>query len=126
MRFNTSPLTGVSANIEEGGFSSVIPANAGIQAGGIEVGKQPAVYILASKRNGTLYVGVKTNLVKRVWEHKNDRVEGFTKKYGMHHFLKLALMPLTGEAGRGCEQGKIKSNPPHPPFNNGGHFHPLL
>ncbi|MBI4056961.1 MAG: GIY-YIG nuclease family protein [Elusimicrobia bacterium] len=42
--------------------------------------KQPCVYILASRRNGTLYVGVTSNLVKRVWEHKNDVVDGFTKK----------------------------------------------
>ena len=46
--------------------------------------KQPCVYLLASKRNGTLYVGVTSNLVKRVWEHKNDLVEGFTAKYGVH------------------------------------------
>ncbi len=46
--------------------------------------KHPAVYILASKRNGTLYIGVTSNLVKRVWEHKNDMVEGFTKRYGVH------------------------------------------
>ena len=46
--------------------------------------KQPCVYILASKRNGTLYVGVTSDLVKRIWEHKNDAVDGFTKKYGVH------------------------------------------
>ena len=46
--------------------------------------KQPCVYILASKRNGTLYVGVTSNLVKRIWEHKNDVVGGFTKEYGIH------------------------------------------
>jgi putative endonuclease len=39
------------------------------------------VYILASQRNGTLYTGVTSNLQKRVWEHKNHLVEGFTKKY---------------------------------------------
>jgi putative endonuclease len=49
--------------------------------------KQPAVYILASKRNGTLYVGVTSNLVKRIWEHKNDLVEGFTKRYGIHNLV---------------------------------------
>ena len=43
--------------------------------------KQPCVYILASKRNGTLYIGVTSNLVQRVWQHKNDLVEGFTKRY---------------------------------------------
>ena len=42
------------------------------------------VYILASKRNGTLYVGITNDLVRRVYEHKNDYVEGFTKKYGVH------------------------------------------
>ena len=42
------------------------------------------VYILASKRNGTLYIGVTTDLVKRVYEHKNDLLDGFTKKYGVH------------------------------------------
>jgi putative endonuclease len=46
--------------------------------------KQPAVYILASKRNGTLYIGVTSNLVKRTWEHKNDLVEGFTRRYKVH------------------------------------------
>jgi putative endonuclease len=48
------------------------------------MGKQPAVYILSSKRNGTLYVGVTSDLVKRIWEHKNNLVEGFTKRYGVH------------------------------------------
>lgn len=42
------------------------------------------VYILASKRNGTLYVGYTTNLIKRAWEHKNNIVRGFTKKYEVH------------------------------------------
>lgn len=46
--------------------------------------KLPCVYILASKRNGTLYVGVTSNLVQRVWQHRNDQVEGFTKRYGVH------------------------------------------
>ena len=46
--------------------------------------KQPAVYILASKRNGTLYIGVTSDLVKRIWEHKQDVVAGFTRKYQVH------------------------------------------
>ena len=46
--------------------------------------KQPCVYILASQRNGTLYIGVTSNLMQRVWHHKNDLVEGFTKRYGVH------------------------------------------
>lgn len=43
--------------------------------------KQPAVYLMASQRNGTLYVGVTSDLIKRVWQHKNHIVEGFTEKY---------------------------------------------
>ncbi|PTS80626.1 GIY-YIG nuclease [Sphingomonas sp. HMWF008] len=43
---------------------------------------QAYVYIMASKRNGTIYLGSTLNLPKRVWEHRNDVVEGFTKRYG--------------------------------------------
>ena len=46
--------------------------------------KIPCVYILASRRNGTLYAGVTSDLVKRIWEHKSDLVDGFTKRYGVH------------------------------------------
>ena len=46
--------------------------------------RQPCVYVLASKRNGTLYTGVTSNLVKRIWEHKNNVVESFTQKHGVH------------------------------------------
>ena len=53
--------------------------------------KQPAVYILASKRNGTLYVGVTSDLVKRVQEHRNNLVEGFTKRYGVHELVWYEL-----------------------------------
>jgi putative endonuclease len=45
--------------------------------------KQFYVYILASKRNGTLYTGVTSNLVQRVWQHKNNAIEGFTSKYNV-------------------------------------------
>ena len=45
---------------------------------------QAYVYILASQKNGTLYVGVTSDLIKRIWQHKNDVVEGFSKKYNVH------------------------------------------
>jgi putative endonuclease len=68
------------------GAGRTIPRHSGgsRNPAGEMMSRQPAVYILASKRNGTLYVGVTSNLVKRVWEHKNDAVEGFTKRYGLH------------------------------------------
>ena len=46
--------------------------------------KTPCVYIMANKPNGTLYVGVTSNLVQRVWHHKNGTAEGFTNRYGIH------------------------------------------
>jgi putative endonuclease len=61
----------------------------GIQ--GASMDKQPAVYILASKRNGTLYVGVTSELVKRIWEHKNNLVDGFTKRYNIHRLVWYEL-----------------------------------
>ncbi|KFZ44798.1 hypothetical protein KD27_03555 [Smithella sp. D17] len=53
--------------------------------------KQPAVYILASKKNGTLYTGVTSDLVKRIWEHKNDLIKGFTKRYKVHNLVWYEL-----------------------------------
>ena len=47
------------------------------------------VYILASKRNGTLYTGITSNLVKRVWEHKEKVIEGFTKKYNVDKLVYI-------------------------------------
>jgi putative endonuclease len=55
------------------------------------VNKQPAVYILASKRNGTLYIGVTSDLVKRIWEHKNNMVDAFTKRYNVHQLVWYEL-----------------------------------
>jgi len=52
------------------------------------------IYILANKRNGTLYIGVTSNLVKRVYEHKNNIVDGFTKKYSIH---KLVYYEITDD-----------------------------
>jgi len=53
--------------------------------------KQPAVYILSSKNNGTLYTGATSNLIKRVWQHKNNVVAGFTKKYSVHDLVWYEL-----------------------------------
>jgi putative endonuclease len=45
------------------------------------------VYILASKRNGILYIGVTNNLERRLYEHRNNLLEGFTNKYNVHHLV---------------------------------------
>ena len=49
--------------------------------------KQYYVYILASKKNGTLYIGMTNNLLKRIYEHKNNLIAGFTMKYGVHNLV---------------------------------------
>ncbi len=49
--------------------------------------KRGTVYILASRRNGTLYIGVTSDLPKRIWLHKQDMVEGFTKEHGVHRLV---------------------------------------
>ena len=49
--------------------------------------KRPAVYLLASRYKGTLYAGVTSDLVQRIWQHKQDMVEGFTKRYGVHSLV---------------------------------------
>lgn len=53
--------------------------------------KQPAVYILASGRIGTLYVGVTSDLVGRVWQHREHVVDGFTRKYGVTRLVWYEL-----------------------------------
>ena len=59
---------------------------------------QPAVYLLASKRYGTLYVGVTSNLVGRTWQHRSDEVDGFSKKYGVHMLVWFELHETMLEA----------------------------
>ena len=62
--------------------------------------RQPAVYIMASKRNGTLYVGVTSSLVQRVYQHREGEMDGFTKQYGcktlvwyeMHATMEQAIL----------------------------------
>ncbi len=48
---------------------------------------QPCVYMLASDRNGTLYIGVTSDLIKRIWQYKSDFVDGFTKQYQVHDLV---------------------------------------
>ena len=49
--------------------------------------KKYFVYILSNKRNGTLYIGVTNNLIRRIYEHKNNLIEGFTKNYNIHQLV---------------------------------------
>ena len=49
--------------------------------------KQPAVYILANQRNGTLYIGITRDLIRRTWKHKEGVADGFTKKYNTHQLV---------------------------------------
>ena len=53
--------------------------------------KQPALYILASKRNGTLYIGITSNLIQRIWQHRNNHVEGFSQRYNVHQLVYFEL-----------------------------------
>ena len=59
---------------------------------------QPAVYILASRMHGTLYIGVTSDLVQRVWQHKNHLAEGFTQKYQVHMLVYFELHTSMYEA----------------------------
>ena len=52
---------------------------------------QPAIYIMASKRNGTIYIGVTSDLIRRVYQHKHGDIDGFTKKYGCIHLIYYEL-----------------------------------
>ncbi len=56
------------------------------------------VYILASKKNGTLYIGVTSDLVKRYYEHKHDLIDGFTKQYKVHNLVYFEITESIGSA----------------------------
>jgi putative endonuclease len=60
--------------------------------------KRPCVYILASRRNGTLYVGVTAEIVSRVWDHRSGAVDGFTKTYGVHLLVYVEFHETMAEA----------------------------
>lgn len=68
--------------------------------------KQPAIYIMANKRNGTLYTGVTSNLQKRVYEHKNKLVKGFSSKYGCTRLVYYKLFDTMESATE--EEKRIK------------------
>ena len=53
--------------------------------------KQPAVYILTSRRNGTLYIGVTSNLLQRVWQHRSHITQGFTAQYDVSMLVYYEL-----------------------------------
>ena len=60
--------------------------------------KTPCVYLLASRRNGTLYIGVTSDLIGRVWQHKHDIVPGFTSRYSVHRLMWYELHEEMREA----------------------------
>jgi len=62
--------------------------------------KQPCVYILTNQPRGTLYVGVTSNLVQRVWQHKNHFVKGFVSEYGLTHLVYYQVFEDMYEAIR--------------------------
>jgi putative endonuclease len=68
--------------------------------------KDPFVYILASKRDGVLYIGVTSELFERVGAHKQDLNEGFTKKYGVHTLVYYEWHPTMNDAIK--REGQIK------------------
>ena len=80
---------------------------AGIQE--LSVKKQFYVYIMASKRNATLYVGITSNLVQRVWQHREGQVQGFTDKYGVKILVYFEVHE-TGESAIAREKQIKKWN----------------
>ena len=69
--------------------------------------KTPVVYILASQPHGTLYVGVTSNLLRRVWEHRTGAIEGFTKDHGVHHLVYFEVHAEMMDAIRREKQLKL-------------------
>ena len=60
--------------------------------------KQPCVYILANKARGTLYIGVTSDLIARIWQHKNEVVQGFSQKYALHYLVYYEMHGIMLEA----------------------------
>jgi putative endonuclease len=75
------------------------------------MGKTSYVYILASERNGTLYIGVTSNLVKRVWQHREGVADGFSKRYGVKRLVYFEVFEDMPEAiGREKAMKKWRRN----------------
>ena len=64
----------------------------------IEAVKRACVYILASKPNGTLYIGVTSDIARRAFEHRSDAVDGFTKRYGVHRLVYVEFHETVPDA----------------------------
>ena len=96
--------------IEAGRSSVWIPAFAGMTVGkGAEVERQPCVYILASGRHGTLYIGVTSNLLARLQQHREGLIKGFTSRYGVTRLVHFEMAD-TMEAAIGREKALKKWN----------------
>lgn len=70
---------------------------------------EPAVYIVANHKGGTLYVGVTSNLVQRAWQHREEAVEGFTKRYGLKRLVWFEFHSTMEDAIRREKQLKAGS-----------------
>ena len=71
--------------------------------------KEYYIYLLASKKNGTLYIGVTSNLVRRVWQHKNEVASGFTSEYKIHNLVYFEQYKNVNDAIRREKYLKGKS-----------------
>src|SRR5205823_4463038 len=60
--------------------------------------KRPCVYILASKRNGTLYTGVTSDIARRAWQHRSNAVDGFVRDYGVHRLVFVEFYETMADA----------------------------
>lgn len=60
--------------------------------------KLPCVYMLASRRNGTLYIGVTSDLIGRIWQHRQGQCDGFTSRYGVHRLMWFESHETMAEA----------------------------
>ena len=75
--------------------------------------KRPCVYVLTSKRNGTLYVGVTSDIARRAWEHRSNAVAGFVRDYGVHRLVFVEFhdaMPMRSSAKSVSRNGAVLGN----------------